>query len=125
DAGATGRTRVALRHVPCALLVPREHVPHGRSAGERVVHAQDRAARDPEGDLDALGLERAEDCVGSVHAANSTSVLVVGISSSTASMKSRVVAAGPRATVRSAVRTPEASADDTARSRVLPAARSP
>src|SRR4029077_596000 len=124
DADAAGRACVAFGHVPGTLLVAREHVPHGRPSRDRVVDGQDRAARDPEGDLDGLGLEGAEDCVGSVHAANSTSVLVVGISSSTASMKSRV-GAGGALPAGSAVGAPEARAVETARSSVRPAACSP
>jgi hypothetical protein len=52
--------------VPCSLLVPGEDVTHGRPARERVVQRQDRAAREPEGDVDALGLERAENRIGAV-----------------------------------------------------------
>ena len=53
---------------PGALLVAGEHVPHGRAARDRVVGRQDRAARDPERDVDALVLERAQDRVGAEHA---------------------------------------------------------
>src|SRR5581483_8310505 len=157
-------------HVAGALLVAGEHVAQRRAARERVVDREDRTPGDPEGDLDALGLERAEDCVGAQHARhvatsevarcvpppraalrarppaaaearragsggtrgkpavspamNSTSVRVVGIRSSTVSMKSRVVAAGPTPAT-SGVRTPAASVLETARSRVRPAVRSP
>ena len=62
-----GRARVALGHVTGALLVAREHVADGRAASDRVVERQDRAAREPEDDVDALGLEGAEDRVGAVH----------------------------------------------------------
>ena len=66
DADASRRTRVALGHVTRALLVPGEDVPNGRPAGERVVQRQDRAAGEPEGDVDAFGFERAQDRVGAV-----------------------------------------------------------
>ena len=67
DAGPARRTCVALGHVARALLVPGEDVAHGRPAGDRVVDRQDRPAGDAEDDLDALGLERAEDGVGAEH----------------------------------------------------------
>ena len=67
DAGATGCARVALGHVPGALLVPGEDVPHARAAGERVVDREDRPAGEPERDVDALGLERPQDRVCAVH----------------------------------------------------------
>ena len=67
DADPSRRARVALRHVPCALLVAGEDVTHGRPARERVVGREDGAAGKPEGDVDPLGLERAEDRVGAVH----------------------------------------------------------
>ena len=70
DARRVPRPRVALRHVPCALLVAREDVPHGRPARERVVGREDGAAGKPEGDVDSLGLERAEDRVGAAHLAH-------------------------------------------------------
>jgi hypothetical protein len=40
-----------------ALLVAGEDVADGGAAGECVVEGQDRAAGDPEGNVDALGLE--------------------------------------------------------------------
>ena len=67
DADPPGCACVPLRHVPGALLVPREHVADGGAPGERVVRGQDSAAREPEDDVDALGLEGAEDRVGAVH----------------------------------------------------------
>ena len=68
DPDLPGRARVALGHVPCALLVAGEHVPHRRAARDRVVGRQDRAARNPEGDVDAFVLERAQDRVRAEHA---------------------------------------------------------
>ena len=66
DADPPGRARVALGHVAGALLVAGEHVAHGRPAREGVVRRQDRAAGEAEDDVDALGLERAQDRVGAV-----------------------------------------------------------
>jgi hypothetical protein len=43
-----------------ALLVPHEDVPQPRGVHERVVDGQDRPAGDPEDDLDAGLLERAD-----------------------------------------------------------------
>ena len=114
--------------MPRPLLVAGEHVAERRPARERVVDRQDRPAGDAEDGVHALGLEGSEDGVGAVHQTgsgwNSTSVRADGIRSRTTSMKSRVVEAGPLPS-RSAVRAPEASACDTARSSVLAAARSP
>ena len=67
DADAAGSARVALRHVAGALLVPREDVANRRAARERVVGGKDRAAGKSEDDLDALGLQRAEQGIGAVH----------------------------------------------------------
>ena len=61
DADLAGRARVALRHVAGALLVAHEHVlDRGPRRGERVVDRKDRPAGDPEADLDAARLERAD-----------------------------------------------------------------
>ena len=67
-AHAPGRARVPLGGVPRALFVPAEDVaqliavfPH------RVIERHDRATGDAEHHLDALGLERAKDRIGSVH----------------------------------------------------------
>ncbi len=61
DADLARRARVALRHVAGALLVAHEHVLDLRSRrGERVVDRKDRPAGDPEADLDAARLERAD-----------------------------------------------------------------
>ncbi len=57
DADVSRGTGVALGHMPRALLVPGEDVAHGRPAGERVVQRQDRAAGEPERDVDSLGFE--------------------------------------------------------------------
>jgi hypothetical protein len=43
-----------------ALLVPGEDVANGRPTRECVVGGKDRAAGEPEDDLDAFGLERAK-----------------------------------------------------------------
>ena len=64
DADAAGRPRVALRHVAGALLVAGEDVAQRRALGERVVERQGRAAGQAEHDLDAVGLERAQERVG-------------------------------------------------------------
>ena len=62
DADLAGRARVALRHVAGALLVAHQHVLDRRPRrGERVVDREDRPAGDPEADLDAARLERADD----------------------------------------------------------------
>ena len=66
DANASGSTGVALGHVPRPLLVPSEDVAHSRPAGERVVQRQNRAAGEPERDVDSLGFERAQDRIGAV-----------------------------------------------------------
>ena len=58
---------VALRHVAGALLVAGEHVPDARASGHGVVGGHDRPAGNAEHDVDALGLQRPEDRVGSVH----------------------------------------------------------
>jgi len=50
--------------VPGALLVADQHVAHRRAARDRVVDRQDRAARHPEADVDAFGLQDAEDDLG-------------------------------------------------------------
>ena len=60
DARLAGRAGVALGQWPRALLVTCQDVPDGRAARERVVDREDRPARDPEADVDALRLERAE-----------------------------------------------------------------
>ncbi len=67
DADPARRPRVALRHVPGALLVPGEDVTHGRPAGHRVVGRHDRPARDAEHHVHPLGLERAEHRVAACH----------------------------------------------------------
>jgi hypothetical protein len=67
DADPSGRARVALGHVPGALLVAGKHVPHGRPPRDRVVGGQDRPTRNPEHDVDALCLERAQNGVGAHH----------------------------------------------------------
>ena len=62
DADLAGGARIALRHVAGALLVAHEHVlDRGLRRGERVVDRKDRPAGDPEADLDAARLERADD----------------------------------------------------------------
>ena len=110
DADPARGARIALRHVPGALLVAGEHVPNGRAAREPVVEREDGSARDPEGDVDALGFEGAEDRVGAEHLhaaapANSASRRAAGSDASSASMNSRVVAPAPEETM-SGVRTP-------------------
>ena len=62
------RTGVPLGHVPRALLVSGEDVSDRRAARNRVVGWEDRAARNPEGDVHALVLERAQDGVRAEHA---------------------------------------------------------
>ena len=74
DADPAGGARVALGHVPGALLVAGEHVAHGRPARDRVVGGQDRAAGDAEHDVDALRLERAQDRVGAEHSRHLSSL---------------------------------------------------
>ena len=99
-----------------ALLVPGEDVADGRPARDRVVRRQDRAARNAERDVDALGLEAAQDGVGAEHSRHahaslnsSTSVRFSGSSASTASVNVRVPGEldGAAATARSSVRAPE------------------
>ena len=61
DADPARGARVALRHVAGALLVAHQHVLDlGSRRGERVVDRKDRPAGDPEADLDAARLERAD-----------------------------------------------------------------
>ena len=68
DADLAGRPRVALRHVAGALLVAHEDVPDGvLDARPGVVERQDRAAGDAPADVDALGLEAADDGLGAGH----------------------------------------------------------
>ena len=62
-----GSARVALGHVAGALLVAAEHVPYGRAPRDRIVGRQDRPTGDPEHDIDAFCLERAQDGVGAEH----------------------------------------------------------
>jgi len=47
-------------------IVPREDVTNGRPTGERIVGGQDRASGQPEDDVDAFRLERAQDRIGAV-----------------------------------------------------------
>ena len=67
DPDASRGACVPLRHVACALLVPGEHVSDRGPARHCVVRRHDRSARDAEHHLDALGFERPQNCVGSVH----------------------------------------------------------
>ena len=104
DADLARGARVALGHVAGALLVPGEHVPDGRSARERVVGRQDRAAGDPEGDFDALASsERRIASEPSILIAATPAELRVGSCARgeparSTFMNSRVVAATPRPT---------------------------
>ena len=67
DSDLAGGARVALGHVAGALLVAAEHVPYGRAPRDCVVGRQDRPTGDPEHDIDAFCLERAQDGVGAEH----------------------------------------------------------
>ena len=67
DSDPSRRSGVALRHVPRALLVPGKNVADARAPREGVVRGQNRAARDAEDDVDAFGLQRAQDRVRPVH----------------------------------------------------------
>ena len=61
-AGPPGHLRVALGHVPGALLVAHEDVAD-RRVEDRVVDRQDRPAGQAEDDLDALVLEALYECL--------------------------------------------------------------
>ena len=77
NAHPPGGAREPLGHVPGTLLVPGQHVAHGRAARDRVVGGKDRPAGDPEHDVDALRLERAQDRVGPEHSRHLSSSLDV------------------------------------------------
>jgi hypothetical protein len=64
DAGRPAGTRVALRHVPGALLVADEHVAERAAACQGVVDGQDGTSRHAEHRRHALGLEAAQHQVG-------------------------------------------------------------
>ena len=64
DPGPPGDVRVALGCVPGALLVSNEDVAD-RGIDQRVVDGQDRPSGQAEDDLDALGLERLDECLRS------------------------------------------------------------
>jgi hypothetical protein len=116
DADATRRTRVALGHVAGALLVPREHVADRRARARSRRRSGGSRRRDAERDVDALGLEGAEDRVGAEHprhahtsSKSSTSVRALRQSAITASVNARVPSAPGRsahdlADARSSVR---------------------